>query len=121
MQRPGSKIDRVVSVLHNVHHYCVTEANMFHWEIKIYDGLKFPLKNWANHIVNILKRCKLVDREADFKFTLEAGSIFHQVFKLTFSSGVKEVKAEMRENQFWFKKNDLKSQQNDTYNCRLIA
>ena len=62
----------------------------------IYDGLKRPLKNWTNHIVNILKRCQLVVRKADFKFTLETGSIFHQVFKLTFSSEVEGVEAEMR-------------------------
>jgi len=75
----------------------VMEANMFHHEIKIYDGLKHPLKNWANHILNILKRCKLVDREADFKFTLEGGSIFHHVFKLTLSSGVEGREANTRE------------------------
>ena len=113
-------IDRIVSVLHSVDHYCVIEANLFHHVIKIYDGPRCSLKNWTNHIVNILKRCKLVDRKTDFKFTLEAGSMFHQVFKLAFSSEVEGVKAEMRESQFWFVKNDLKSQQSDTYNCGLI-
>jgi hypothetical protein len=49
-------IDRIVSVLHNVDHYCVMEANLFHHKIKIYDGLKRPLKNWKNHIVNIFSR-----------------------------------------------------------------
>jgi hypothetical protein len=94
------------------------EANLFHHEIKIYDGLKRPLKNWANHIVNIVKRCKLADREADFKFTLEPGSIFREMFKLSFDSGMEE---DMREGTFWFVWNDLKSQQNDTYNCGPIA
>ena len=31
------------------------------------------------------------------------------------------MEAETRESQFWFVKNDLKSQQNYTYNCGLIA
>jgi hypothetical protein len=56
--------------------------------------------------------------EADFKFTLEPGSIFREVFKLSFDSGIEE---DMREGLFWFVRNDLKSHQNDTYNCGPIA
>ena len=55
-------IDRVVSVLHNADHYSVTEANIFHHDMKVYDSLKHPLMRWANNVENILMRCKLVDR-----------------------------------------------------------
>ena len=94
-------IESVVSVLHNVDHYCVMEANICHHEITIYDGLKRPLKNWANHIVNILKRCKLADRETDFTLNLEPGSMCHEVFNLTFGSRMQE---EVRDSQYWFSK-----------------
>ena len=90
-------IERIVLVLHHVDHYCVMEANIFHHDINIYNGLKRPLMSWANHVVNILKRCKLVKRDANFKFTVERDSIFHQVFKLSFGSGMEGVEEEKRE------------------------
>ena len=69
--------------------------------------------NWNNNILNILKRCKLIDIKADYKFILAPRSIFHEVFQWSFGVLKEE---EVRENQCWFINNALKIQLNDTNN-----
>ena len=63
-----SGIERVVSIMHDVDHYATLEIVPLHQCIVVFDGLKRPLTRWQNHIVNILKRTKLIDREVVCRF-----------------------------------------------------
>ena len=81
------------------------QQNIVHCDIKINGGLKHPINNWENRTVNILKKCKFVNREADCKISLEPGSVFYQMFQFNFGAG---KEAEMGENQCWIVKRDLK-------------
>eukprot|EP00956_Cyclotella_meneghiniana_P009761 scaffold13538_cov72-Cyclotella_meneghiniana.AAC.3 len=61
--RKGTEV--IVSVLHDVEVLANT--------ITVHDGLKRPMQRWHNHIVNILKRCKLIDRETEFIWSKKGG------------------------------------------------
>lgn len=61
-------LERIVSIAHDVDHYSTVEIELITKTVVVHDGLKRSLTHWQKHIVNILKRCKLIGREDEFKF-----------------------------------------------------
>lgn len=61
----SSEVKTIISVLHGHGHYCVLEIDITTRLIKVFDGLGFPLKTWTDHVINILRRCKMYSRYVD--------------------------------------------------------
>ena len=101
--------DRVVSVLHNVDHYSVLEADLKRRNVKIYDGLRRSLDNWKMHVVNIIKRCGQADRMAAFTFVYECNHELRQTLLLKVGE------------QIWTIENVMSVKQRDSHNCGPIA
>jgi hypothetical protein len=55
-----SHVKRIIAVMHDRSHYGVMEITIASKTITIFDGLSHPILNWTDHILNALKRCKLV-------------------------------------------------------------
>lgn len=66
----NSDINTIISVLHGIGHFCVMEIDLNTRVIAVTDGLGFPLKTWTDHAINILRRCKIYNRDEDM-FTPE--------------------------------------------------
>ncbi len=69
--KPLSKdVDRLVAILHNDGHYIVLEVNIPERKFLIYDGLSHELLHWKDHIINVLKKCILLDLSFDSSSTV---------------------------------------------------
>lgn len=107
-------IERVVSILHDVDHFATVEISIASNLVTLFDGLKRSLKHWQNHIVNILKRCKLIDRNAVCKYAAKYNDHFREEYELIYQGAEGN-------DESWAIRNDKKIQQRDTYNCGPIA
>ena len=107
-----ANVERLVSVLHDVDHFSVLEINIHRRSMTVYDGLKCELKRWDNHIINILRRCKLRTHDCSSTHVSKSDWRGMECRKLAISED---------NSNFWTVESDIKIQQNDTYNCGLIA
>ncbi len=56
-----SSIKRVVAVMHTNLHYAVMEITIDTKNIKVFDGLHWPLLDWKDHVISAMRKCMLVD------------------------------------------------------------
>ena len=57
------EITTVVSALYAQQHFAVCVFDIGLLTVFIFDGLRNKLTRWQNHVVNILKRCDLIERD----------------------------------------------------------
>ena len=55
----------IVGVFYTSLHYAIAEVEIKSRTITIYDGLFYDLPNWYKNVVQLLKRCNLIDFETD--------------------------------------------------------
>lgn len=76
--------------------------------VTIYEGLSYPLASWKHHVAGVLKRCFLIEREAEIKFE-EGRNIIH------LNTG------NIGEGEYWKMKCGATIKQNDSVNCGPIT
>lgn len=69
----------IVGIFHSSLHYAIAEVELKSRTITIYDGLFYELPTWYNNVVQLLKKCDLIDFE-----TLGADLIPNPKTKLIF-------------------------------------
>ncbi|KAK1733577.1 hypothetical protein QTG54_015750 [Skeletonema marinoi] len=89
----ASTTQRVVSVFHGDDHYVVADIDVSKRVCTISDGLKFSLRTWTKHIMNVLKRCKLMDLDSvgcfdDSTSILEVDRIVPEKWIVTFDKNL---------------------------------
>ncbi len=47
--------------MHTNLHYAVMEITDVNRTIKIFDGLRYDLLNWKDHVIRVMRNCILVD------------------------------------------------------------
>ena len=59
------RYDTIVGVFYTSHHYAIAEVELKSRTITIYDGLFYDLSDWYKNVVQLLKRCNLIDFDTD--------------------------------------------------------
>jgi hypothetical protein len=54
-------IQRIVAVMHTKLHYAVMEITVDTKTIKIFDGLRWELLEWKDHVIRVMRNCILVN------------------------------------------------------------
>ena len=57
---PGG-VQRIVAVMHTKLHYAVMEITVDTKTIKIFDGLRYELLEWKDHVIRVMRNCILVN------------------------------------------------------------
>ena len=57
---PGG-VQRIVTVIHTKLHYVVMEITVLTRSIKIFDGLRYDLLEWKDHVIRVMRNCILVN------------------------------------------------------------
>ncbi len=60
-----SGVQRIVAVMHTKLHYAVMEITVVTRTIKIFDGLRYDLLEWKDHVIRVMRICILVDPNVD--------------------------------------------------------
>ena len=108
--------ERIVSVAHDVDHYSTLEIGIITKTVVVHDGLKRSLTHWQKHIVNILKRCKLIPREAELKLVKKVDPHWEK-YELIPNQDETQVDSD----RIWVIQDNPSIRQQDTYNCGPIA
>lgn len=108
----NSTTKRIVSAFHGDDHYVVADMDLSTNECIISDGLSFPQRKWKKHIANVLKRCKLIDRDSKVFVDEERSNDSVTVLELT-TAGVDET--------WTVRLDDTFVRQEDGFNCGPLA
>ncbi len=76
----------IAGIFHSSLHYAIAQVEIKSRTITIYDGLFYELSSWYNNVVQLLKKCDLIDFE-----TLGVDLIPDPKSKLIFEGQFREV------------------------------
>ena len=97
----------LVSVFYGNSHFVVAEMDIPNKVCTISDGLRYPLSTWKDHIINVLRRCNLVDIDCIATFDRKSNILEFDHYLIS---------------KKWTVRYDAElERQRDSYNCGPIA
>lgn len=112
----GAKVKTVLSVVHSNDHYAVMEIHIDSRTVCICDGMSRSLHGWQQHVLNVLKRTRMIAIDCKPTFVDDFGTTFVEPGK-----SADTVHLMINNSREWTIKKTMLVRQKDGWNCGPIA